>query len=128
MRFARVVFFIAGVYGLALLVPLYFLEDYLGREDPPPITHPEYFYGFVGVAVVAQLFYMLIGFDPLRYRPMMMIAVLAKAAFGIAVMVLFALGRTSSGPVLGASLDLAFGALFAYAFVVTGKVQRSTMP
>ena len=125
MKFAKWVFFIAGLYGLMLLVPLYFLEDYIGREEPPAITHPEYFYGFVGVAVVAQLFYWLIGSDPLRYRPMMLIAVLAKAAFGLAVMVLFAKGRVAGGPVFGASLDLFFGGLFACAFVATGKATAS---
>lgn len=125
MKFAQRVFFIAGLYGLALLVPMYFLEDTVGRQDPPPITHPEYFYGFVGVAVVAQFFYLMIGHDPLRYRPMMLIAMLAKAAFGIAVMVLFAKGRVSGGPVYGASLDLFFGGLFGCAYVATGKVAEA---
>lgn len=47
MTFARRVFFIAAVYGVIVLVPQYFMEARSGRDFPPPITHPEHFYGFV---------------------------------------------------------------------------------
>jgi hypothetical protein len=43
MKFARGVFLVAGIYGLLVLTPIYFLEARIGRETPPPITHPEYF-------------------------------------------------------------------------------------
>jgi hypothetical protein len=58
--FAKRVFFRAGVYGLIVLVPLYFLEDRLGRIFPPPLTHPEDFYGFIGVALAWQLAFLTI--------------------------------------------------------------------
>jgi hypothetical protein len=32
---------VAGNYGLAVLVPHFFLVARIGREIPPPITHPE---------------------------------------------------------------------------------------
>jgi hypothetical protein len=51
MKFAKIVFLIAGIQGLLILAPLYFLERTIGRQAPPAITHPEYFYGFVGVAL-----------------------------------------------------------------------------
>lgn len=51
MRFTSRLFLIAGIYGLLVLVPQYFLEEKNGRDYPPAITHPEYYYGFVGVAV-----------------------------------------------------------------------------
>jgi hypothetical protein len=40
--FARV-FLGAGVYGIIVLLPQYFLEAKLGRDFPPPLTHPEHF-------------------------------------------------------------------------------------
>ena len=46
MKFARVVFLIAGLYGLVVLTPGYFFEQAIGRETPPPITHPEFFMVF----------------------------------------------------------------------------------
>jgi len=49
MKFARVVFLVAGIYGLIVLLPQYFLEAKVGLDSPPPITHPEFYYGFIGV-------------------------------------------------------------------------------
>ena len=40
-RFARRVFMVAGVYGLIVLLPQYSMEAQIGRDYPPPITHPE---------------------------------------------------------------------------------------
>ncbi len=52
--FAKRVFLVAGVYGLAVLFPQYFMEGQTGRDFPPPINHPEYFYGFIGVALACR--------------------------------------------------------------------------
>ena len=41
--FAKRVFLVAGIYGLAVLFPQYFMEGQNGRDFPPPINHPEYF-------------------------------------------------------------------------------------
>jgi hypothetical protein len=51
MRFAKAVFLIAGIYGVMILTPIYFMEGKIGRDTPPAITHPEYFYGFLGTAL-----------------------------------------------------------------------------
>ena len=60
MKFAKIVFWIAGVWGLLVITPLYFMFNLIGEKDPPPITHPGFFYGFVGcalaLAMVAFLF------------------------------------------------------------------------
>ena len=50
MKFAKIVFTVAGVWGVLLLMPLYFMFDLIGRQDPPPITHPAFFYGFAASA------------------------------------------------------------------------------
>jgi hypothetical protein len=116
MRFARWVFRLAGIYGLIVLLPQYFLEERIGRDDPPAITHPEYFYAFVGVTVAWQVAFLVISLDPIRYRLMMIPAILEKAAFAIAAPVLFAQQRVS-GVVLGFGiLDLVLGMLFIEAF------------
>ena len=80
MIFARRVFLIAGVFGLLALLPLYFLEGRIGRDQPPAITHPEYFYGFVGVAATWRAASPVIARDPARFRPLMIPAILEKAA------------------------------------------------
>jgi hypothetical protein len=40
MKFAKAVFWVAGIWGGLVLTPLYFLYDVIGKQDPPPITHP----------------------------------------------------------------------------------------
>jgi hypothetical protein len=119
MNFARRVFLIAGIYGLIVLLPQYFLEEKNGRDFPPAITHPEYYYGFVGVAVAWQIAFLILSRDPERYRPMMVPAIVEKATFGVATIVLFLLGRLSL-TLLGAGLiDLLLGVLFVVSYVRT---------
>lgn len=108
MQFARRVFLIAGILGLIVLLPQYFLEARIGRDMPPEITHPEFYYGFVGVALAWQVLFLIVATDPQRYRPMMIPAVLEKASFGIAVVVLVSLGRTAMPMLAGAVMDLSY--------------------
>lgn len=122
MLFAKRVFFIAAVYGVIVLVPQYFMEDMVGRDFPPPITHPEHFYGFIGVALAWQILFFIIARDPVRYRGAMLPAILEKLAFGIAAIVLYAQGRLAA-PVLGAGvIDLVFAALFFVALRSTPEL------
>jgi hypothetical protein len=119
MKFSRYVFAIAGLYGLVTLIPGYFLEAIIASNDSPPITHAEFFYGFIGVALAWQIMFFVIAFDPPRYRLAMLIALLEKLAFGVAAVVLFALHRVAT-PVLGLGLiDLALGVLFLIAYFAT---------
>src|SRR4051812_45632619 len=119
MVFARRVFRIAGIYGLIVLAPLYFMEARIGRDQPPAITHPEYFYGFLGVGVAWQVAFLLIAREPARLRPMMIPAVLEKATFGIAALSLAWAGRLPQALLVGAGIDLVLGVLFVIAFVKT---------
>jgi surface polysaccharide O-acyltransferase-like enzyme len=122
MRFAKWLFLIAGVYGLIALLPQYFLEQKNGLDFPPPVTHPEYYYGFIGVAVAWQILFLILARNPIRYRAMMIPAILEKASFGIAVIVLFLQNRVSSFTLGFGIVDLLLGALFMMAYVRTGKV------
>jgi len=112
----RLIFWIAGIYGLIVLTPLYFLEEQIGFDSPPAITHPEFYYGFVGVALSWQIAFLVIGHNPVRYRPLIIPAILEKATFGIATIVLFARERISARLLAFGIVDLAWGVLFAVAF------------
>ena len=124
MRFAKIVYTVAGMYGLLVLLPQYFLEEKTGRDYPPAINHPEYYYGFISVALAWQVLFLILARDPLRYRAMMIPAILEKAGFGVAVPILFLLNRV--GPVmLGAAvIDLILGALFIAAYAKTAQGSR----
>ena len=95
MKFAKIVFLVAGIYGLLVLLPQFFLEGKIGRDTPPPITHPEFFYGFICVAVAWQVLFLVLSTDPVRYRPMMIPAMLEKIGFPIAVVILYLQGPLS---------------------------------
>lgn len=118
-RFARRVFLIAGIYGLIVLVPQLFVESRIGYEDPPAITHPEYFYGFLGTAIVWQLCFLVIAKDPTRFRAIMIPAILEKLAFSIPAIVLYLQHRLSLLTTCFAALDLVLGALFVAAYRAT---------
>jgi hypothetical protein len=72
MRFAKTVFWIAGIWGVLVIAPLYFMFDVISRNDPPPITHPGFFYGFAGAALAWQIAFFFIAKDPMRHRPLML--------------------------------------------------------
>jgi hypothetical protein len=99
--------------------PLYFLEARIGEQQPPPITHPEYFYGFVGVTLVFQLPFLVISRDPVRYRPIMLMSVLEKASYFIAIPILYAAGRVPFIVLVGSLFDFVWGCLFAMSYVKT---------
>lgn len=54
---------------------MYPLEDRIGRDLPPPITHPEYFYDSIGVTIAWQVAFLVIARDPVRYRVLMIPAI-----------------------------------------------------
>jgi hypothetical protein len=125
MRFARTLFLIAGIYGLVVLLPQYFLEEKNGLDFPPAITHPEYYYGFIGVGLAWQVLFLIISRDPLRYRQMMIPSVMEKAGFGIAVVVLYLQHKVSPVLLGAAMIDLILGLLFIVAYVRTGKTNHA---
>src|SRR5262249_3338724 len=114
--FASRIFLAAAVYGLVALVPPYFMEERLNRSFPPALTHPEHFYGFIGVAVAWQFAFLLIARDVHRFRPFMLPAVLEKISFGIAALVLYAQGRAAPLVAAAGCIDLLLALLFILAF------------
>src|SRR5262245_9968257 len=126
MKFVERVFFIAGVYGLLVLLPQYFLEGKTGRDFPPPITHPEFYYGFVGVAVAWQVLFLILAKNPQRYHLMIIPAILEKLSFGVPVMVLSAQQRVGATMLVAGILDLMFGALFVVAYLKVAKQREAS--
>ena len=116
---ASLIFRIAGIYGILVLAPQYFLEGRVGRDFPPPITHPEDFYGFIGTALVWQLVFLVIASNPTKYRPLMWIAVLEKLAFGIPAVVLFVQGRLAPTVLVFGIIDLVLCTAFLTAIRLT---------
>ena len=119
MTFARRLFLIAGIYGLIVLTPQLFLEAQMGHDYPPAVTHPEFYYGFVGVALAWQVLFLVVASDPARYRPVMIPAVLEKFSFGAAVIALFLLQRVAAVVLGFALIDVLLGVLFVAAYVRT---------
>jgi len=123
MKFARIVFRIAGIWGLLIIAPLYFLFNVISEKDPPAITHPGFFYGFVGVTLVWQIAFLFIAQDPARFRPLMIPAILEKLAFSVPVMILVRQNRMHSSDLLFAAIDLFLGLLFLLAYLSAPRTQ-----
>jgi hypothetical protein len=119
MKFAKFVFRVAGAWGVLIITPLYFMFDLIGRQDPPEITHPAFFYGFVGLALAWQIAFFFIASDPVRYRPLMIPSIFEKFSYATAVVILVLQTRTSRSDLLFAATDLLLGALFVIAYFKT---------
>jgi hypothetical protein len=121
MTFARNVFAIAAIWGVAVLTPFYWLADITGHRYPAPTEYPQFFYGFFGVALVWQLAFVLIATNPSRYRPLMLVAAAEKASYVLTVTVLYAQNRIGMIDVQGGLPDGILGILFVIAFVREGR-------
>lgn len=119
VRFARWVSLLAGMVGVLEVLPLYFYESTLSRTQPPPITHPDFYYGFVGVVLAWQVAFLIISRDPLRYRPLMPAIFLEKVLYPVAVYLLYAQGRVAGSMLGGASLDVVWLVLFFAVWIKT---------
>ena len=119
MRFAKIVFWVAGIWGLLVLTPLYFMFDLIGRNDPPPITHPGFFYGFVGLGLAWQVAFIVIATDPVRFRPLMIPCILEKVSWGATVIVLVSQQRMHKSDLVFAGADLLLGLLFLISYFET---------
>jgi hypothetical protein len=125
MKFAKVVFWAAGAFGVLALAPLYFIFDLVGRQDPPPITHPQFYYGFAGVGLAWQFAFFVIATDPVRFRPMILPSVLEKVSYVGGLLALYLQGRISPVQAATAVPDALLAVLFLAAFLKT-RARRTT--
>ncbi len=119
MKFAKVVFWIAAIWGVLVITPLYFMFDVIGRNDPPPITHPGFFYGFVGAALAWQVAFFFIARDPSRHRPLMIPSVFEKFSYAATVFALVGQARMHASDMVFGGIDLLLGILFVIAYLKT---------
>jgi hypothetical protein len=119
MKIAKIVFTVAGVWGLLILPPMYFMFDRIGQEYPPPITHPDLYYGFLAVTLAWQVAFLIISRDPARYRPLIVAAMLEKFGYVVTMVVLYLQGQLQFGQFAVAIPDLFLGLLFVAAFLKT---------
>jgi hypothetical protein len=121
MKFAKVVFWIAGIWGILILTPLYFMFDVIGRQDPPAITHPAFYYGFLSAGLAWQIAFFFIARDPARFRLFMIPSMLEKFGYGASLIVLYAQHRLHPSDLTFGGVDLLFGVLFLLAFFRTSS-------
>lgn len=119
MKFAKIVFWIAGIWGVLILTPLYFMFDVISRQDPPPITHPAFYYGFVGTALAWQIAFLIIATNPTRFRPLILAGIVEKFSYAAALIVLYLQDRLHPSDLTFGIVDLIFGMLFVLAFLKT---------
>ncbi len=125
MGFAKIVFRIAGIWGLLVLCPLYFISDAIGRKDPPAITHLEYYFGFLSVTLAWQLAFFIIAKDPVRFSPMIIASIAEKLFYVASMLVLCSFGIVSKAAGLAVLPDLILAALFTIAY---GKTRSGWQP
>jgi hypothetical protein len=99
--------------------------DRIGAQYPPAITHPDFYYGFVGIGLAWQVAFLMIGRDPLRFRPLMIAAMFEKFSYVLTVSVLYAQGRLAAGQAVVIWPDLLLGILFVAAYLKTSPSQES---
>jgi hypothetical protein len=125
MRFTRIVYTVAAVYGVVVLLPLYFLLNRIGREAPPAVTHPEFFYGFIGLALLWQFVFLLIARDPVRYGPVIPLTILEKLAYAVPGFLLYSQGKLHPRMLFGPAIDALLCILFVAAYFA---MQRAKAP
>jgi hypothetical protein len=119
VKFAKIVFWAASVLGVLVLTPLFFIFDSIGRNDPPPVTHPGFYYGFATVGLAFQFVFMVIATDPVRFRTIMIPAVFEKMSYAFAVVAIYLQHRIRVADLTFAGADFVLGLLFIVAFLKT---------
>ena len=121
MRFARIVFRIAGTWGLIILTPLYWLFPGDAGGPGAVFTYGQAYFGFLGVTVAWQIAFFVIASSPVTMRRLMPVAIVEKAAYVLPIAILAAQGRVTGAQASSAVPDFILGSLFVAAYVKTGR-------
>jgi hypothetical protein len=119
--FAKRVFQVAGIWGIAIIGFAY-AAYFIGGDDWSVVTsHPQYLHGFFLVTLAWQVAFLLIATDPVRYRLLMLAAMLEKFPFTLATLLLYAAGDVPVSVLAAGLIDGVFGVLFSIAYIVTDE-------
>lgn len=124
MIFAKRVFQVAGVYGLIVVALGYAAYFYGGEQFSVFTDRPEIVHGFFLVTFAWQIAFLIIATDPIRYRLLMLAAMLEKFPFTLAVLALYAFGSVGTATLIFGLIDGVLGVLFSIAYVVTENSSR----
>ena len=101
---------------LLIQINLTCVFDYIGRQEPPPITHPQFYYGFAGIGLAFQFVFLVIASDPVRFWPLVIPSVLEKLGYVIPVAALYFRGRISISDTASSVPDAVLCLLFVAAW------------
>jgi hypothetical protein len=122
LLFAKRVFQVAGIWGVFILT-LAYGAYLLGIEGATIDTdRPELVHGFFLVTLAFQVVFFIIATDPLRYRLMMLAAMLEKFPFTLATLALYSTGQAPSIAAVLGLIDGLLGTLFAIAYLLTDRL------
>ena len=121
MKFARIVFIAAGLWGVFVLTPVYFVADAAGRHGAAAIGYSQFFYGLFPITMAWHVAFLLIGWQPVRFRPLMIPSMLGKFGDVVTVVVLHGHARVSAADAASSAADLVLGVLFIVAFVAARR-------
>lgn len=119
MKFAKYVFLVAGIYGLFVTFPLFFLEAKLSVDYPPALNHPEYYYSFASVTLVWQILFLFISREPVKFRPVMLFCCLEKLSLLPALVALLPRSLVPQNWFPLMMIDLILGVLFVVSYIKT---------
>ena len=112
---ARRIYRGAAIYGVLVLLPAYLIP----LPDPYKLTQ----IGFVGLALVFQGLFWMIGGDPLYYRRLVPLTIFEKLCFGIPAAAFWARGQTDGITAAFGAIDLILAMLFTF---VLFRLRRDT--
>lgn len=98
------------------------------REEWPRFSARDHACRVLGVAVAWQIVFLIVAKDPVRYRLLMLPAIVEKAGFGIVACILYLMGRLSVSLFAAGIIDLVWGLLFGVAFHLTPSQYSPGVP
>lgn len=112
-----------GHVRIAQARPTVLLRGDAETDTGTPLTHPDFYYGFVSVVISWQVAFLIVSRDPLRYRLLLPALLLKKLLYPAATYVLYAQGRVQRSTFAVASVDFVWLVLFVAVWV---QLRRST--